>query len=83
MKLFKSLSSEAQAGLREWAIWQHNDEALFDESDNDTPWAWAWTVFQLRVAKDLPEWFPKGKSATIQIIESWIYEQVNSARREA
>jgi hypoxanthine phosphoribosyltransferase len=36
---------------------------------------WAWIVFQLRVAEDRPEWFPKGKSATIQIIEKWLYDE--------
>lgn len=66
------LSDEAQEGLRLWAAWQLAD-ALFFETDDVQPWAWA--MFQLRAAEDRPEWFPKGKSATIQVIELWLHEE--------
>jgi hypothetical protein len=42
---------------------------------NGWPMPWVWITFQLRVAEDRPEWFPKGKFATIQVIEQWLYEE--------
>lgn len=78
----EQLSAEAQEGLRQWALWQHDDELLFD-ANAGSPEFWAWSCFQLRVAEDRPEWFPKGKFATIQVIEQWIYDAANHAvRRE-
>jgi hypothetical protein len=74
------LSAAAQEGLRKWASWQHDDELLFDNIVG-SPEHWSWIVFQLRVADDRPEWFPKGKSATIQIIESWIYDEAKSLKK--
>ena len=71
------LSNEAQQGLREWAKWQHDDELLFDAISN-LPENWAWICFQLRAALDRPEWFPKGKSETIQVIEQWLYTLAKS-----
>jgi hypothetical protein len=71
---FDRLSPETQAGLRLWAIWQHNDEMLFDGIGSD-PEHWAWLCWQLRVAEDRPEWFPKGKFATILVIENWLYDE--------
>ena len=71
---FDRLSNEAQDGLRKWAKWQHDDELLFDDISS-LPESWAWLCFQLRVAMDRPEWFPKGKSAIIQVIEQWLYTQ--------
>lgn len=76
----EKLSSAAQAGLRGWAIFQHGDELLFD-GNASSPEFWAWICFQLRVADDQPNWFPKGKSATIQIIEGFLYEEAERERR--
>lgn len=73
---FDLLSAVAQEGLRRWALWQHGDEMLFDDIDG-LSMQWAWICFQLRVADDWPEWFPKGKSATIQIIEGWLYAEAD------
>jgi hypothetical protein len=70
---FDRLSPETQAGLRLWAKW--NDDELLFEGIGSSPEHWAWVVFLLRVAEDRPEWFPKGKSATIQVIEQWLYEE--------
>lgn len=67
MKLDK-LTSQAQDGLRLWAAYQHDDEMLFD-AIGSSPEHWAWIWFQLRAAKDRPEWFPHGKWATLQFIQ--------------
>jgi len=79
---FDQLSARTQAGLRQWAIWQHDDELLFDAIAS-LPESWAWLCFQLRVAEDRPEWFPKGKSATIQVIEQRLYAEAERERRQA
>jgi len=65
------LSLEAQDGLRRFTKAVHNDELTLDAAAS-TPEAWAWLVYQLRAAIDLPEWFPKGKWATIQQIEEYL-----------
>jgi hypothetical protein len=68
MKL-EYLSTSAQDGLRAWSLAIHHDELLFDGIASSTKdWAWMW--FQLREAEDKPDWFPKGKWATLQVIES-------------
>jgi hypothetical protein len=67
------LSAETQAGLRLWAAERRGDELLFDAISGN-PVEWAWISFQLRVAEDKPEWFPKGKFAIIQTIEGWLYD---------
>ena len=36
--------------------------------------SWAFLFFQLRDAEDKPEWFPSGKWATIQHLESLLIE---------
>ncbi len=80
MRLSK-LSTEAQAGLVLWATHEHDDEMLFDGIDGCTA-EWAWIVFQLKVADDNPDWFPKGKSATIQVIEMVLYDEARAQKRE-
>lgn len=35
----------------------------------------AWLLYYLKAAMDLPRWFPKGKWATIQRLESLIYDE--------
>lgn len=62
------LSTLAQHGLRSWAISVHHDEMLLD-AISSLPEHWAWVWFQLREAEDKPEWFPRGKWATLQEIE--------------
>lgn len=62
-----TLSAETQEGLRRWAKVAHHDEMLFD-GIGGAPEQWAWIWFQLQVAEDRPEWFPKGKWATVQFI---------------
>jgi hypothetical protein len=78
MKL-ERLSSETQEGLRQWARWMHDDELLFDGIGSQ-PEHWAWICFQLRVAEDRAQWFPKGKWATIQVIEEFLYEEAKQLR---
>ncbi len=68
------LSQEAQDGLRLWAAQVHDNQLLFDDIGS-LPEHWAWVWFQLRVSKDKPEWFPKGKWATIQTIEAVLNEE--------
>ncbi|HXA24440.1 MAG TPA: hypothetical protein VNW90_19305 [Acetobacteraceae bacterium] len=80
MKINK-LSMTAADGLIEWAKYQHGDE-LFFEGIGSIPEQWAWVCFQLRVADDKPEWFPKGKSATIQVIEMALYETAQAEKRK-
>ena len=64
----RDFSDKTQDGLRRWALAAHGDELLFD--DNATaPEFWSWIYFQLRVAADRSEWFPRGKWATLQVIE--------------
>jgi hypothetical protein len=72
MKL-EQMSKQAAHGLIEWAKFQHGDELFFD-GIGSLPAEWAWVVYQLKVAEDRPEWFPKGKSATVQKIEASLYE---------
>jgi len=74
------LSTEAQEGLLQWAEFEHNDELLFD-SIGSAPEEWAWICFQLRAAVDKPEWFPKGKWATIQVIEQFLLDEAAVYRR--
>ncbi len=65
--LLNSFRHATQNGLRKF---------LEDTSDNPdrlyigTPENWAWLFFQLRAADDRPEWFPSGKWATLQRLES-------------
>jgi hypothetical protein len=77
--IFDRLSPETQAGLRLWAIWQHDDGLLFD-GIGSSPEEWAWIYVQLKVAEGRPEWFPRGKWAAIQVIEQWLYEEAARER---
>lgn len=74
------LSKEAAEGLVLWATHEYHDELLFD-GIGSLPTEWAWIVFQLQVAEDRPEWFPKGKWATIQIIEGYLLAEARSGVR--
>jgi hypothetical protein len=78
---FDRLSNQTREGLRQWALWQHDDDMLFD-AIGSSPEYWAWICFQLRVAEDRPEWFPKGKSATIQVIEDWLNAEAIGERKK-
>jgi len=68
---FSRLSEETQEGLRRWAKDQLWDESFWDGIDSSpADWAFAW--FRLRVAEDRPRWFPRGKWATLQVIEDFL-----------
>lgn len=79
MKL-SQLSAEAADGLLKWAKHEHQDD-LFFEGISSLPGEWAWVVFQLKVAEDRPEWFPKGRWATIQRIEAFLLEEARQQKR--
>ena len=42
--------------------------------DNSTLENWAWIYFQLKEMPDMPDYFPRGKWATIQHIEGLLTE---------
>lgn len=69
-------SQTAQDGLRQWAKEVHGDEMILEDTSAPEQWAWWW--FQLRGADDRPEWFPKGKSATLQLLEQWLTEEART-----
>jgi hypothetical protein len=60
-------SIEAQEGLRRWA-----ENVLLDELalDGIATEHWAWILFLLKETVDDPDWFPKGKWATLQHLET-------------
>jgi len=72
------LSREAQDGLRLWAKHAHQDDLLFD-ANASAPEFWGWICYQLWASQDRPEWFPKGKSATIQAIQSRLLEEARKS----
>jgi hypothetical protein len=76
MKL-SDLSPATQDGLRLWSKWMWGDSMALDDI-NGIPAGWAWVWFLLREAEDRPEWFPKGKSATLQIIEGKLIEEAKA-----
>ena len=76
MKLSR-LSPEAQAGLVRWATHHFQDDLLWD-GIGSSPEHWAWLWFQLRVSEDNPEWFPKGKWATLQHIQTLLEEEARA-----
>jgi len=76
MKL-EYLTLLAQHGLRAWAVAIHHDDLLFD-GIGSSPKDWAWMWFQLREAEDKLEWFPRGKWATIQVIESFLQNDIRA-----
>jgi hypothetical protein len=78
MKLSK-LSAEAGIGLVSWAKYEYGDELFFD-GIGSLPTEWAWVLIQLKVADDWPEWFPKGKWATLQVIETFLMDEAREAR---
>jgi hypothetical protein len=71
------LSTEAMNGLRRFCSDVFHDELLPDDLTSEEGWAWLW--FQLADAQDRPEWFPKGKWATIQHIERQLREHAREA----
>jgi hypothetical protein len=66
-------SGATQTGLRLWAYEVLNDDMAFDHIT--TPESWAWIYFLLRASPDRPEWFPKGYSATLQVIEARLLKE--------
>jgi hypothetical protein len=73
MKL-SQLSLEAQDGIRRFCTEVFRDPDALDELTDDAD-AWCKLWFVLRVAPDTPEWFPKGKSATLQFIEGVLLQE--------
>lgn len=73
MKL-ENLSIAAQDGLRRLGKEWENDELLFDALASNHE-SWAWWYFRLREMEDRPEWFPKGKWATLQAIEQLLTKE--------
>ncbi len=65
-------SIATQEGLRLWAKEVLHDELALDGTSSEH---WAWVAFLLRGSHDRPEWFPKGKWATIQVLESKLMEE--------
>lgn len=78
----ENLSPEAQAGLRLWAHDVHDDDLLFDDNAS-SPAFWAEICYQLWESKDRPEWFPKGKSSTIQFISAQLHKEARAALPES
>ena len=69
MKL-EMFSEPAQAGLR---VWAEQNNLLFPDHAG-APEFWAWMYFELRESEDRPEWFPRGKWATLQFLEAKLSE---------
>ena len=67
-------SLAAQEGLRLWAKTIHGDELLFD-ANASSPEVWSWAYFQLSESEDRAEWFPRGKWATLQLLEGKLREE--------
>lgn len=74
------LSTQAQEGLRRFCAAVHDDELMLDAIAS-LPEQWAWIWFQLREAEDRLEWFPKGKWATIQVIEETLRKEAQEMAR--
>ncbi len=70
MKLNR-FSQLTQDALRRWSMDMFNDELMLDDIFG-LPEHWAWVWFLLRESEDRPEWFPHGKSATLQILEGFL-----------
>ncbi len=68
------LNSLAQQGIRNFCRDIHGDEMIPD-AISSLPEQWAWLWFQLREAEDKLDWFPKGKYATLQYIESHLIDE--------
>ena len=66
------LSPAAQKGLRLWALETLPDDRVLNAASSES---WAWLTFLLWESPDKPEWFPKGKSATIQIIQMKLHQE--------
>jgi hypothetical protein len=71
-------SQGAQQGLRRWSADNYGDQLMLD-GISGANMAWAWIAFLLRESEDKPEWFPNGKSSTIQRLEE---ELIREAREE-
>jgi hypothetical protein len=79
MKL-SDLTPVAQDGLRQWA--EAMGDGLWLEDLPTVADSWSWVCFLLREAQDRPEWFPHGKWATIQRIESLLLEEAREIYQE-
>jgi len=63
----ETFSAPAQDGLRKWAKDVLVDEMAWESISTEQ---WAWATFLLRATFDDPAWFPRGKWATIQFLET-------------
>jgi hypothetical protein len=71
-------SPQAQEGLRRWA-----EDVLLDELalDGTSTEHWAWILLLLKESQDQPDWFPKGKWATLQHLEAKLIEEARDEVR--
>lgn len=67
-------SPATQEGLRLWAKQALDDELALDGTAAEH---WAWVYFQLQVSPDRREWFPKGKWATLELIEERLLKEAS------
>lgn len=71
------LSQQAQDGLQQFTKDVFDDDLMLN-GIGGLPEHWAWLVYQLKEAEDRSEWFPKGKYATIQVIEEYLYHEARA-----
>jgi hypothetical protein len=76
------LSMQAQGGIRCFCDCVFGDPLVIEDFGS-SPEKWAWLWMQLREAEDKPEWFPKGKWATLQIIEQILVEEARASLKAA
>jgi hypothetical protein len=65
--MISELSMLAQGGIEKFCV-EKDLQELFASAKHD-PQACAWLMFLLRAAVDIDKWFPRGKWATIQVLE--------------
>lgn len=71
--MLSKLSYVARAAIKDYCS-AHNLSELCEGSTHDAQ-SCAWLYFLLRQAPDYAEWFPRGKWATLQVLEASIDEQ--------
>lgn len=67
-------SPQTQDGLRLWCQEAHGVEPSW-LNNLKSPDDWAWLYFLLKASEDRVEWFPRGKWATLQHLESILLEE--------
>jgi hypothetical protein len=71
-------SQEAQEGLRAWAKDVLLDEMALEGTSSEY---WAWVLLLLKATEDQPDWFPKGKWATLQVLETKLLDEARDEIR--